>query len=424
MGLNPIANLLWGWRQACVKAGVRLPCGLSWSLAIGFALLVGLPRQGQPQERFLPNDAAVLLQAPSAQVRADRQELRQAMRQWQAQPSNLQIATAAARLAFLAAMAEGDPRWLGNAKAMLTPWWSDRELTADAHFVRALIRQGLHEFDLALLDLEAAIKKDGRRPEFWAWRFAIHMVQADIRRAQDTCKEIGQRFGPQELASCDAVMLYRSGKTAQAIAKLDALAGHSDYQGRYAMEWLTFHRGEARRVAGDRQAAIKIWSSYLSNGGSSHTIRLALIELLNQQKNYSAAWKLNGTPPRSDALLVQAIQTSKALNNGRDAELRDEFLQRISQQESRGDFVNERPIIQYWLDQGSPKKALAMAQQSWKSQKEPADAWLYARAAIESAVADQAAELLRWQAQTGYREPQLDALLDRIKGAASSKAAK
>jgi hypothetical protein len=94
----------------------------------------------------------------------------------------------------------------------------------------------------------------------------------------------------------------------------------------------------------------------------------------------------------------------------------EEFKQRLSHQQQRGDVMNERPVIVFQLDVlNRPDQALTLAQSAWATQREPADAVLYARAAILQKDRSAAQTLLAWQAQTGYREPRLDALFDELK---------
>lgn len=413
---------LWGLPGVAVKiifrGGVSALFG-NWRRLV-LTLLAGLVSLGsapiKAQTRSIPADQAILLPGSLGQARAERRELRLALQNWRANPQDVAQASVAARLAFIAAIYDGDPRWLGNAKGILQPWWTANTLAAEPLYVRALIRQGLHDFDGALADLTAAIAKDDSRPEYRAWRFAIYMVKADMTKARKECDGLGDRFGSAEKVSCEAILLYRGGRPRQAIERLDALVTHPDYQGQFAREWLAFHRGEARRVAGDARGATAIWSAYLKGSEQPHSIRLALIELLNRQQDFRSAWRLNDKVPRSDALLVQAIISAQALKHPQENVLRDEFALRVSQQRARGDFVNERPIIVYWTEvMGSGQEALDMAQESWRTQREPADAALFARAALLSKKPQEAAHLLQWQQETGYRSPDLDGLLEQIR---------
>lgn len=386
----------------------------STPLAIALLAIAFASPLASAQNRFQPQDTTVLLKTESNPK--DAALLRGALERWRSNPKDLNLATETARTAILGALSQGDLRWLGNAKAMLDPWWTNPALPADTLFVRALIRQGVHDFEGALTDLDAAIAKDPSSPETWAWRFAIYMVKADIPKARAECAAIGARFGQTEQSSCNAVLLYRTGSPQQAIPELERLARHPDYQGQNAQEWLAFHRGEARRVAGDRAGARKIWEAYLKTGATAHGIRVALIELLNRDQDYIAAWKHNERSPRSDALLVAAVETALALKNGQAPALIAEFQQRVTQQTARGDKTHERPHIKFAVAiQKDARKALEMAKLSWKNEREPTDALLYARAAIESNAADQASELLQWQSSTGYREPELDQHLAQIR---------
>ena len=409
------AQRLWRFARAFVK-GFSAPT----LLLVPLFTASQFPGGAMAQVRFQPQESTVLLRAEV--TRESENALRNALQRWRASPKDLQVSTAAARTAILAAMRQGDLRWLGNAKAMLEPWWNSQEIPSETLFVRALIRQGTHDFVGALADLDAAIAKDPQQPEFWAWRFALYMVKAEITKARDECAAIGSRFGSTEQSSCDAVLLYRTGRPQQAIQVLDRLSRHADYQGANAKEWLAFHSGEARRVAGNLTGARKIWESHIRAGTAGHGLRVALIELLNSQGLYHEAWKLNDKPPRSDALLVAAIQTAQALNNSQAPTLVSELTQRLRQQTARGDSTNERPMIKYQLlIQKDAKAALRMAKIAWKTEREPADAHLYAQAAIASGIPDQAVELLQWQSETGYREPVLDRLLTQIEQAAARK---
>lgn len=398
------------------SGGIPLLRRILGFLAVG---LFGIAPVGLlAQDRSVPADRVVMLSLADGQPRGDRQALRDALKNWRASPQNSERATNAAKLAFLTAIDEGDPRWLGNAKAILAPWWSDANPAAETLYVRALVRQGLHDFDGALADLGAAIANDDSRPEFRAWRFAIRLVSADMASAQQECDGLGQRFGQAEKMGCTAVLLYRRGNPTQAIQQLDALARHPDYQGRFAKEWLAFHRGEARRISGDLRGAQDIWSRYLKTERQPHVIRLALIELLNQRKDYAAALRLNAQTPRSDALLVQAIISAQAVEPQRVPVLRDEFAARLAQQQRRDDFVNERPVIAYLLHvAGDPTAALQMAQEAWTTQREPADAVLFAQAALASKTPERASALIDWQRDTGYRAIDLDPLIDQLRDA-------
>jgi hypothetical protein len=387
-------------------------------LALTTLLGLGLIQPLLAQTRSIPADNTVLLTLDGASAANRNGEPNASVRAWRARPDDISLATAAAKQAFIAAMDQGDARWLGNAQAMLSQWWEATDtLPAETLFVRGLVRQGLHDFVGAQGDIARAMQKDPQQPEYWSWHLAIDMVQARLDQAQKTCDQIGLRFGQAEQKSCQAVLLQRAGRPKEAIALLNALARHPDHQGPRAKEWIAFHLGEAHRVAGDQAQALSVWRSHMKQARQQpHGMLVAAVELLNDLGRHEEAWQLNPQRSRSDALLVQAIRSARGLQRPEADDLLEEFEQRLTHQQQRGDLMNERPVIVFQLDVlNRPDQALALAQSAWATQREPADAVLYARAAILQKDRSAAETLLAWQAQTGYREPRLDTLFDELK---------
>jgi len=332
-------------------------------------------------------------------------------------PHRLEQASTQARRLFLAALDQGDPRLLGYAQALLAPWWDQVVLPAETLFVRALIRQGLHDFEAARLDLNRAIAAEPDRPEFWSWLFAVDLVGARMAQARTTCDQIRNRFGSVEGDACQGVLLYRTGRPREALAILDRLAQRPDAGSATSAQWLAFHRGEARRLSGQVAAALEIWRRGLGSEPGGHGLRLAMVELLNDQGRYAEALQLNAQLPRSDALLVQAIRSAAGLGQRDQAAVMTRALrERLARQTARGDMVNERPVVVFWLDIAQePAKALALARLAWTTQREPADAVLFGRAALLTKDRLAAATVSTWLRDTGYvdefQKPLFDAVL-------------
>ena len=383
------------------------------SAMLGLALVQPIAAQ----TRSIPHEDKVLLRLEALSSVDRNAEPAASVRAWRARPNDLGLATTAAKQAFMAALDHGDARWLGNGQAMLSRWWDQADpLPAESLFVRGLIRQGLHDFAGAQRDIGLAMQKDPQRPEYWSWHLAIDLVQARLEQAQKTCDQIGVRFGQAEQQSCQAVLLYRTGSPNEGIALLHNLSTHPEHQGPRAREWIAFHLGEAHRVAGDPRRAVGIWLSHMKQTGQQpHGMHVATLELLNDLGRHYEAWQLNRQPYRSDALLVQAIRSARALQRPEAQALSNEFNLRLAHQQQRGDVINERPVIVFQLEVlDRPDQALAIAQSAWATQREPADASLYARAAIRMKDRSAAQALLAWHAQTRYREPQLDALINTL----------
>ncbi len=381
--------------------------------AIALVLLGG---QAAAQTRFQPAPDAVVLPR-SAQAGGEVQALRQAATAWRLNPRDEAAALAYAREAFVLGLTEGDLRWYGAARTALDPWWSAERLSAPLHFMRALVRQGFHDFEGALIDLNASIALDPARAEAWSWRFALLLLTTKTDEARAACAGIAQRFGADEGAACDATLQVRTGRATAAVPVFQRLAALPAYQGPLAQDWLRYHEGEALRVAGQPDRAIGVWQSHLQARPRAHLVRVSLAELLNARGRHADALRLSlhdAVP--ADALLVQAVLAARALNDPQAAALDARALQRLQAQEARGEALIERPQMQYWIRTGRDvARGLALAARNWAEQQEPADAVLLAEAALALNEPARAAPLLDWLATTGYTDPALDPLAQQLR---------
>jgi hypothetical protein len=94
--------------------------------------------------------------------------LRQARRELQKQPGNLNIALSLAQGYLEYGAKNADPRYTGYAQAVLAPW-STPQTTPSARLLvlRATIRQRLHDFTGAMADIKAALAQDPQDPQAW-----------------------------------------------------------------------------------------------------------------------------------------------------------------------------------------------------------------------------------------------------------------
>jgi thioredoxin-like negative regulator of GroEL len=255
------------------------------SVAVATALL-GLVVALSPvaaQERYRPSEVAVVLSASVHAASGRQNSLRALDKAWRAQPQNLPAALAYARAVFTLGLTEGDLRWYGSAKASLTPWWTAADLPAEAYFLRGLVKQGFHDFKDGLQDINRAIALEPARAEFWSWRFALHLLLADMTAAQKDIDEIGRLFGSEEAQVYRAVLFYRTGQPLPAVALLSQSIRSVNHQDASSQDWLGFHLGEAHRVSGQPAKALAVWGQRLKASPQSHLIRLSLADLLNQQ---------------------------------------------------------------------------------------------------------------------------------------------
>lgn len=377
------------------------------------------------QERFKPAASAVVLSASVHAAKGRPDSLRALDQAWRAQPQNLPTALAYARAVFTLGLTEGDLRWYGSAKAALKPWWTVADLPAEAYFLRGLVKQGFHDFQDGLQDINRAIALEPARAEFWSWRFALHLLLADMSAAQKDIEEMSRLLGAEEAQVYRAVLLYRTGQPLPAVDMLSRALRSASYQDAASQDWLGFHLGEAQRVAGQPAKALAVWGQRLKASPQSHLIRLSLADLLNQQGQYREAKTIamaatssnapNSPATLTDALLMQAVLASRGLKDPDEGRLASQLEARLQSQALRQEALIERPKLIYQIAYGRDLKAgLALSIDNWQLQKEPPDALLFVQAALALGQARAAEPVVKWAEKTGYTDPQLTPMLAQL----------
>ena len=378
------------------------------------------------QERFLPAASAAVLPFSVHAHGGRLSQLRALDKAWRAQPQHLDTALAYGRAVFTLGLHEGDLRWYGSAKAALGPWWQATELPAQAYFLRGLVKQGFHDFQGGLADINRAIALNPQQAEFWSWRFALHLLQAEIIMARQDVDEIERLFGSAEADTYRAILLYRTGQPEPAVHRLTRTIRLPQYQDESSQDWLSFHLGEAHRVAGQSEQAIAVWSDRLKRNSRSHLLRLSLADLLNLQGRHAQAKAIatNQADMASltDALLMQALLASRGSKDADESALAKQMAARLRAQALREESLIERPKLIYQIAYGQDIAAgLALSIENWNLQKEPPDAALFVQAALALGKAQAATPVVEWVEKTGYSDPQLGPLIKQLKAHPSWK---
>lgn len=378
-----------------------------------FALLtVGVNPTSWAQSRFVPEPDRVVVPVSVQATGGAGSALREAERAWRADPKRQDTAFRYAREVFVLGLREGDLRWYGAARAALLPWWDAPKLPAEGHFMRALVRQGFHDFEGGIADLTATIAQEPQRAEAWSWRFSLYLLTSRLDEARTDCTELGQRFGAVEGQACRATLQYRTGEAAAAVPTFERLVQQPDLQGPLAQDWLRYHQGMALVAAGRPKDAAQVWQQHLQRHPGSHLVRLSLAETLNATGQHALALQASlATVQPTDGLLVQALLAASALRDPRAADLQAQVSQRMDAQARRNEALIERPQMMYYIrHKADPPRGLALARDSWTEQQEPADAALLIEAALATNRPEDARPVLNWMQRTGYTDPTLAAL--------------
>ena len=141
----------------------------------------------------------------------------------------------------------------------------------------------------------------------------------------------------------------------------------------------------------------------------------AYADFLLQQKKPEAVITLLADWERSDILLLRLALAGKATNHKKAADWASALRDRFVEAAKRGDRLHEQEAARFELDiENNPKKALALAANNYKLQKEPRDAEVLLRTALAAKDAAAAEPALAWLKQTKYEDAHMVELATKL----------
>lgn len=398
----------------------RLGLG-TWSFGLGLWLLglhlLCLPARAQP---YVPaRDDEVLERIPEGLSRA---ALRRQRAELAEDPGNLRDSVTLARGYLATADSEGDPRYLGHAQAMLTPWWSQPAPPAEALFLRARIRAAQREHAEALRDLELLLERDPARGEAWTLRAAVRLATADYPAARRDLASAAGKAPPLELAALGA--------------RLDSLTGQAGPAAERLARALAEHPDAPTEL---RQAAVVILAEILGRLGRAEEARRRFEEALAAAPRHVgllAAWadfELAAGRPQAvverltdeaaaEALLLRLVLAQQALGPRDEAEAaalaaRTQALAaRLEARRPRGEPPTRDDARLALHILGQPAEALRLAAAHWQLERGPAEARLLAEAALAARDPAAARPAVEWFTANQVEDVGMAALVAKLEG--------
>ena len=389
----------------------RLP---GWVLVACIAC-AALPAVAAP--RTPSSDAEVLATVPARASDPQARELAALRQAWRQQPQVLGTAVALAQAYFDQVAAEGDPRWVGYAQAVLQPWWAAARPPPEVRVLRAQLLQFDHQFDAALADLDAVLKGDPRNGRAWAWRSAIQMVQADYAGARQSCEAMAPLATALIKEACRAQVEAVTGQGAAAAARLRrALAAQPD-AGPGERLWALTRLAETEERLGRHPEAEAAFRAALALNEADVYLMAAFADFLLDRGRPAAVLTLLKDSARADVLLLRLALAAQATGDANAVRWRSEMAARFEAAARRGDSSHRKEASRFVLAlQGDPAQALTLAQQNFAVQREPADARILLEAALGARQPEAAQPVLDWMAASGIESQALQSLATRLKG--------
>jgi len=308
-----------------------------------------------------------------------------------------------------------DPRYHGRAQAVLAAWWREPTPPDDVLFLRATIRQAVHDFAAARADLDLLVRRHPDDPNARLTRAAVAGVTGDLATATADCAAVDA--GEVVAAACVAPLVRAGGDLGAAYARLErALAAGPNANGVDVWAWTAL--GELARQRGDDTAAERAFRTALDQD-STNTYTLAQLAdlLLDGQRDKDAADLLRGAGEADNLLLRLAIAERRLRDPA--ARVHTKVIEaRLRAGIERGDYTHQREFGRFLLELADdPRGAVRAALQNWDLQKESIDGRLVLDAAAAAGDRDAARGVLAWNAEHHVSDAMIERARAKLGGA-------
>jgi tetratricopeptide (TPR) repeat protein len=359
--------------------GIRTVCRMiatGWLALSTPSLTFGEPFLPQRDDQILERLTVKATDPVAREIRTLRASLLR-------EPQNMDVAVALATKLIEQSRSEGDPRFLGQAQAVLGPWLNHATPPSSTLLLRAMIRQHAHEFDLALADLDAVLSMQPANAQAWLTRASIYQVQGRYDEARRACQPLLRLAGRHVALTCSGDIAGMSG---QATASREMLTASLERPGISTRErlWILTILAEMAARTGDSKSAEKHFLDARSLGVKDHYLIGAYADFLLDQGRSEEVVTLLQHETRADGLLLRLTLAEQALHLPASAAHTAELSARFAASKERGTRVHVREEARFALALlHDSQAALSLAQTNWAIQKEPWDA----RLLLESALA-------------------------------------
>ena len=343
---------------------------------------------------------------------AERREERKLRRALAEQPNNAALATRLSAQYLARARETGDPRYAGLSIAALRPWQDDTAAPGEVLLLQATLDQYLHQFDAAAAKLERLLQRDPKLGQAWLTLATIRRVQGRYDASDRACQALmglgAGVYGPACLAENQALRGHT--QAARSTFKRLLAAPGADAGTR---NWLATSLAELEERAAEVDAAQAAWTLALQASATPYTV-LSYADFLIDQGRFAEALTTLKNQPRNDGVLLRvAIASVRAGAPGSDAQAR-EMRERIAVANLRPGTQSfhgrEQAMFALWVDK-QPQRALELARENVKAQREPIDLLILAQAARATGQKLAVREVEQLRRDVGLQDKRVEALL-------------
>lgn len=311
-------------------------------------------------------------------------------------PRHLESAVRLATRYIEQGRSEGDPRFLGQAQAVLNPWWSEPTPPPAALLLRATIRQNAHEFDQALADLDQVLAVQPTNAQAWLTKASILQIQARYDEARRACRRLARLAAFHVMLGCLSDIDGVTGQSAKSRELLKQALSNPALSGRERI-WIATILAETAARTGAIREAEQYFNDAFKVGIKDQYLLGAYADFLLDQRRYQEVISLLQSETRADGLLLRLALAEQALKLSAVTRHTAELTARFAAARERGTTVHVREEARFTLNLlHDAKRALPLAQANWNVQREPADARILLESALASRNLPAAQPVLDW----------------------------
>jgi tetratricopeptide (TPR) repeat protein len=389
--------------------------------ATGILVLVGAvffrPTAGADVPHVPVADTEVLERLPLGAKDPREREQDRLRRILAANPNDLRTALTLARLDTELSRERSDPRFLSYAQAALGPFWDMPSPPPEVLVLRATIRQSVHDFDRALVDLDRVIALDPENAQAWITRSVVLSVKGRYEEAKVSCQPLRGLAPELVFTVCETAIDAVTGSAGPAYDRLGAVIARSPRLSAAENEWAVSTLGEIAVRGGRDEGAEKHFRDALALDPDDPYVLSAYADLLIDLNRPAEAEELMRGRTDNDNLLLR-LALAEARTHAKDAAKHAELLRdRFDASRLRGDTVHRREEARFVLGlEDNPKAALALARANWEVQREPWDVRVLLESAIAAKKPEDAVPALEFIGAHHLQDPRILALAAKVRG--------
>lgn len=364
---------------------------------------------------YIPDDDSAILETLPLSGDPQQRQVRQWRRQLSQDPHNLSLAIRVARHYLKLGHKEADPRFDGYAQAALSPWWEKSSPPNDVLLIRAILEQRGHYFDEALTDIRQVLRSQPYHPQAWLTQAVIYQVQGQYAEARRSCGPLLRIANSLISTSCVANISSVNG---QAQKSYDTLLQSFTKNPSATLEeqlWaLTILAETAARLGHDEKAENHFQQALAIVPNDTYLLG-AYADFLLDHNRAKDVESLLQEYMRDDGLLLRLTLAAQQLHSPNFTHYFDSLSARFADSRLRGKARHLREEARFTLHLlKQPHKALQLAQENWKVQREPWDTRILLEAALQSDKAAAAQPVLEWLKTMKLEDQQITHLVEQF----------